>query len=100
MFGGGMPGGPSAGPPGAGGPDMFGKGAKKVKKELPKLIDDDSGKNILKVSINKVYNLYIIVNRFFKSSLWFISCMSMMYLFPIGLEYYQHQMRMFMKLEA
>ena len=90
------------GPPGGGAPPLpqmtLGKGKGKAKKELPKIIDDNNGKNILKAGVNKMYQLYYITTNFCKSVLWFGSCMSFMYLFPMAIEYMQEQNRIMMKI--
>ena len=83
MFGGGPPGAPQV-------PQMqLGKGKKTAKKELPKIIDGNNGKNIMKLCINRGYQLYYIVTNFAKTICWFTSCMSFMYLFPVAIEYMQ-----------
>ena len=91
MFGGGPPGVPPM-------PQMqLGKG-KKGKKELPKLIDDNNGKNLLKLAVNRGYQLYYIVTNFCKSAMWFTTCFSFMYLLPMAIEYMQEQNRIMMKI--
>ena len=72
------------------------KGAKKS--ELPKIVDDNNGKNILKLAVNRSYQLYYIVTKFCKNIMWFGSCFSFMYLLPMAMEYMQEQNRIMMKI--
>ena len=65
------------------------KGAKKS--DLPKIIDDNNGKNKMKLMVNRGYQLYYIVSSFCKKGLWFMSCLTFMYLFPVALEYMHEQ---------
>ena len=89
------------GPP-PGGPPLpqmsLGKGKNKAKKVLPKIIDDNNGKNILKVGINKIYQLYFMTTNMLKSFAWFGSCISFMYLFPMAIEYMSEQNRIMAKI--
>ena len=74
-------------------------GKKKTKKqELPKLIDDNNGKIMWRVMINRSYQLYYIINNFFKKMLWFGSCLSLMYFFPMAIEYMGEQNRILAKI--
>ena len=89
-------GGPPGGAPPV--PQMeLGKGKGKVK-ELPKLFDDNNGKHLVKSVLNKGYQLYFIVKSFCLKLLWFGSCMGLMFLFPMGIEYMSEQNRILMKI--
>ena len=85
-------------PPGGPALPQMNLGKKKAKKELPKIIDDNNGKNILKSGINKMYQLYFITTSFMKSFAWWASCMSFMYLFPMAIEYMSEQNRIMAKI--
>ena len=75
-------------------------GQKKPKKEaLPKLIDDSKRKNVLVTAVNNVYGLFFIVRNFCKKFLWFGSCMGLMYLFPMMIEYTSEQTRILDKIQ-
>ena len=73
------------------------KGAKKS--ELPKILDDNNGKNKAKLMVNKGYQLYYIVTSFVKKGLWFGSCMTLMFLFPMVIEYMGEQNKILMKIQ-
>ena len=72
------------GPP----PGAMTLGAKKKKvSTLPNLIDDDNGKMKMRKIVNKFYHVFYVCRAGFKSVGWFFSCMSFMYLLPMGVEY-------------
>ena len=71
------------------------------KNTLPKLFADVPGKKLpfWKIFINKGYGLFFIVTDFCKKVLWFGSCIGLMYLFPMMIEYMGEQNRILMKLQ-
>ena len=94
------------GPPMLGGQPMGGPGFEPMdlgknpikKEQLPKLIDDSKNKSILVTMVNKTYQLFFIVRSFLKRIMWCSSCIGLMYLFPISLEYMAEKQRLYEKL--
>ena len=83
--GGGMP---PGGPGGMGGPG----GAPAPKKErIPKLLNDNNGKNKLFMLVNNGYKLFWIVRNFVNKSLFFGAWFGIMFLFPMALCYSEEQ---------
>ena len=83
------------GPPGMSGmpdappidPISLGKKSGAKKEKLPNLVDDNNGKSLPRLVVNKTYHLYLIVTNFCKKALWFGSCLGLMYFFPMMIEY-------------
>ena len=90
QFGGGMPGGPG-GPGGA---------QKPSKPQIPKLLDDNNGKNKLCLMVNNGYKLFWIVRNFVNKSLFFGAWVTVLFMFPMGFCYYEEQLKIMMKLQA
>merc|ERR1712086_807399 len=87
---GGMPGGGFPGGPG---------GAAKPKKEvIPKLLNDNNGKNKMFLMVNHGYKLFWIVRNFMNKGLFFGAWMSIMFIFPMALCYSEEQQKILMKL--
>ena len=87
----------SMGPP----PGAMTLGAKKKKTStLPNIVDDDNGKKKMKFIINKFYHIFYVVRNGAKSFGWFLSCMSFMYLLPMGVEYMNEQNKIMAKISA
>ena len=85
MMGGGPPGMP---PP----PVAHGLGKKrKATRVVEKLIDDNNGKIFWKRYVNNFYHLFVITREKVKKTLWFVSCLGLMYGFPMALEYFSEQ---------
>ena len=96
-----MMGGPEGMAPGM--PMQHNLGQKKgtKKSSLPKIYEEVPGVKLpfWKIIINRGYGLYFIVTDFCKKVLWFGSCIGLMYLFPMMLEYMGEQNRILMKLQ-
>ena len=86
MFGGGMPGGPP-------------QGAGKKKKEQPKLIDDNNGQFKFYWMINRFYGIWFKAKSYCLSSMWYISCLGLMWAFPVAIENMMEQRRVLEKLQ-
>ena len=82
----------------------LGQKGKGKKSELPKLVDDcnkknSKGLNIIYGFINRGYQLYFIVSNFCKRIMWWGSCVSLMYMFPMAIEYMSEQNRILQKIQ-
>ena len=92
-------------PMGGGGPGMapppkphgLGKKRKSVR-QLEKIVDDNNGKILWKKSINIMWHYYTIGRDYTKRTLWFFSCLGVMYGFPMALEYMSESNRIMMKI--
>ena len=71
---------------------------RKAARQLEKIIDDNNGKILWKKSINIMWHYYTIGRDYTKRTLWFMSCLGVMYGFPMALEYMSESNRIMMKI--
>ena len=83
-----MPGGPG----GPGGP------AKPKKEVIPKLLNDNNGKNKVFLMVNQGYKLFWIVRNFMNKTLFFSAWFGLMFMFPMALCYSEEQQKILIKL--
>ena len=76
------------------------QGGKKKKSNLPNIIDDAGGKNKFRRVINNVYKFFYLIRAGSKNVGWFLSCISFMYLLPMGVEYMNEQNKIMAKITA
>ena len=50
--------------------------------------------------INRCYGTYFVITSWTKKVLWFCSCMGLMFVFPMAIEYMGEQNRILMKLTS
>ena len=86
-----MGGAPGGGPGGAQAPQ---------KPQIPKLVNDNNGKNKLFLMVNHGYKLFWIVRNFVNKGLFFGAWFSVLIIFPMALCYSEEQQRIMMKLQA
>ena len=76
-----------------------GQKRKKVS-NLPTIVDDDNGKKKFKKIVNKFYQFFYVIRSGVKNIGWFLSCMSFMYLLPMGVEYLNEQNKIMAKIQS
>ena len=81
-----------------GGPPGHDAGKKK-KKESPKLIDDNNGQFKFYWMVNRFYGIWFKTKSYALSSLWYISCLGLMWAFPVAIENMLEQRRVLEKLQ-
>ena len=69
-----------------GAPTVYDTMKRKGKKEGPKLLDDNNGKFKFYWMINRFYGIWFKAKSYCMSSLWYISCLGLMWAFPVAIE--------------